>query len=65
MRWGTFCDRFREEAAQERAIHLHHIRQIEIQHIADHLFHRRMVPPDIKNAVAAEEVKIRRVIHVI
>src|SRR5205807_282251 len=51
--------------AQERAIHLHHVRQIEIEHIADRLFHDGMIAPDVENAEAAQEVEIRRVIHVV
>ena len=60
MRRGSLRHRLGQQAAQKRAIHLDHVRQIEIEHVADRLFHRRMVPPDIENAVAAQEIKIRR-----
>src|ERR1700719_1580580 len=65
MRWRPFYDRLREQTAQERAVHLHHVRKIEIEHIADCLFHYRMVPPNVENAVAAQEIEIRLVIHVV
>ena len=65
MRRGAFCHCFGQEPAQERTIHLDHVRQVEIEHIADGLLHGRMVPPDVKNAVAAQEVEIWRVIHII
>src|SRR6266404_1659034 len=61
----AFGDRFGEQTAQQRAIHLHHVRKIEIEHVADRLFHQGMVSADIENAVAAQEIEIRRVIHVV
>src|SRR2546428_5774242 len=63
MRWGAFDERFGKQAAQKRAIHLHHVRQIEIEHIANGLFHDRMIPSNVKNAVAAQEIEIRLIIH--
>ena len=65
MRWRALCDRFRQEAAQERTIHLHHVRQIEIEHITDRLFHRRMIAADIENGIAAQKIEIGGVIHVV
>src|SRR5205085_8851382 len=50
---------------QKRAIHLHHVWQIEIENIADGLLHHRMVPADIENGIAAEEIEISGIIHVI
>ena len=61
----AFRDRFGEQSAQERAIHLHHVRQIEIEHVADRFLHRGMIAADVENAVAAEEIEIRLVIHVV
>src|SRR6267378_6840102 len=58
----AFCDRFGEQAAQERTVHLHHIRQIEIEHVADSLFYDGVIPPDVKNRIAAEEIEIGGVI---
>ena len=60
-----FHNRFCQQSAQKRAIHLHHVWQIEIKHIADRLFHYRMIPSDIENAVAAKEIEVRLVIHVV
>ncbi len=65
MRRCPFGDRFREQAAQERAIHLDHVRKIEIEHVADRFLHRGMVAADVENAVAAEKIEIRLVIHVV
>ena len=65
MRRRPFRDRFRKQTAQQRAIHLHHVRQIEIQHVADCLLHQRMIPPDVENAVAAQKIQIRLIIHVV
>src|SRR2546421_12506878 len=58
LAWRALCDRFREQSAQKRAIHLHHVRQIEIEDIADGLLHDRMIPADIENGIAAEEIEI-------
>ena len=60
-----FRERLGQQAAEERAIHLHHVGQIEIEHVADRFLHRGMVPPDIENAVAAQEIEVSGVIHVV
>ncbi len=65
MRRGALGDRFREQTAEQRAIHLHHVWQIEIKHVADRFFHQRMVASDVENTVAAQKIEIRRVIHVV
>ena len=65
MRRRSLRDRFGQQPAQERAIHLHHVRQIQIEHVADRFLHHRMISPDIENAVAAQEIEIRLVIHVV
>ena len=65
MRRRAFRDRFRQQSAQERAIHLHHVRQIEIEHVADRLLHHRMIAPDVENAVAAQKIEVGGVIHVV
>src|ERR1700682_6228990 len=65
MRWCSFRDRFGEQTTQERAIHLHHVRKIEIEHVADRLLHGRMIATDVENAVAAQKIEIRLVIHVV
>jgi hypothetical protein len=35
------------------------------EHVTNRLFHHRMIPADVENAVAAQEVEIRGIIHVI
>ena len=65
MRRGPFRDRFREQSAQQRAIHLHHVGKIQIEHVADRFLHHRMVPADVENAVAAQKIEIRLVIYVV
>ena len=40
MRRRPFRERLGEQSAEERAIHLHHVRQIEIEHVADRLSSR-------------------------
>src|SRR5207248_8735677 len=63
--WGAFCDRFCKQSAQKRAIHLHHVRKIEIEDITDGLLHDRMITADVENGIAAEEIEIGGVIHII
>ena len=65
MRRRPFDKRFSQQSTQKRAIHLHHIWQIKIEHIADRLFHHRMITPNIENAVTAQKIEIRLVIHVV
>ena len=62
---GAFGDRFGEQSAQERTIHLHHVRQIEIEHVTDGPLHHRMIPANVENGIAAQEIEIGGVIHVI
>ena len=42
-----------------------HVRQIEIEHVPDRLFHHWMVAADIENTVAAQEIEIRLIIHIV
>ena len=42
-----------------RAIHLHHIGQIELEGVAQRLLHRGVIAPDIVDGVAAEEIEVR------
>ena len=65
MRRRAFRERLGQQPAEERAIHLHHVRQIEIEHVADRLLHRGMVAADIENAVAAQEIEVGVLIHVV
>src|SRR5213078_3528353 len=53
-----------QQAAQKRTVHLHHVWKIQIEHVADRLLHQRMISTDVENAVAAQKIEIRLVIHV-
>src|SRR5947199_1341360 len=65
MRRRAFRDRFREKSAQQRTIHLHHVGKIEIEYVADRLLHHGMVTANVENAVAAQEIEIWLVIHIV
>ena len=63
---GRFLEqRFREQSRKQRAIHLHHIGQIEVEHVADRLFDRGMVAPDIEDAVAGEKIEVIAAIAIV
>src|SRR6266403_3831220 len=53
-----------QQAAQKRTVHLHHVWKIQIEHVADRLFHQWVISTDVENAVAAQKIQIRLVIHV-
>src|SRR5438552_17605707 len=65
MRRGAFGDGFGQKPAEERAIHLHHARQIEIKNVADCFPYHWMVANNVENGVAAEEIQVGVIIHVI
>src|SRR5262249_35843412 len=56
---------FGQQAAQKRTVHLHHVWKIQIEHVADRLLHQRMIPTDVENAIAAQKIEIRLVIHIV
>src|SRR5438477_6256417 len=58
-------DGFGQEPAQERAVHLHHVGQIEIKNVADRFLHYRMVAANVENGIAAEEIEVGVIIHVV
>src|SRR5882672_5239607 len=64
MRRRPFHKDLSQQAAQKRAIHLHHVWKIQIEHVADRLFHQWVISTDVENAVAAQKIQIRLVIHV-
>src|SRR5436190_5156032 len=64
MRRRPFHKGLSQQAAQKRTVHLHHVWEIQIEHVADRLFHRWVISTDVENAVAAQEIQIRLVIHV-
>ena len=65
MRRGAFGDGLCQKPAQERAIHLHHVRQIEIENVADRFLHDRMVPANVENRITAQEIQVGVIIHVV
>ncbi len=58
MRRTPFDQRLGEQAAQERAIHLHHVRKIHVENVANCLRHLRMIASDGKHAKATQQIKI-------
>src|SRR5918996_5177092 len=64
MRRRPFHKGLSQQAAQKRTIHLHHVWKIQVEHVADRLFYQRMISTDVENAVAAQKIQIRLVIHV-
>ena len=58
MRRTTFDQRLGQQTRQERAIHLHHVRQIQIEHVADHLRDLRMIAADRVHAEPAQHVEV-------
>src|SRR5213075_3178833 len=64
MRRRPFYKGLSQQAAKKRTVHLHHVWKIQIEHVADRLLHQRMIATDVENAVAAQKIEIRLVIHV-
>src|SRR6478736_5605650 len=60
-----FHEGLSQQAAQKRTVHLHHVWKIQIEHVANRLFHQRVISTNVKNAVAAQKIQIRLVIHVV
>ena len=56
---------FGKESAEKRAIHLDHVGQIELEDVANRFFHHRMIAADVENGIAAEEIEVGIVIHVV
>src|SRR6476661_8170047 len=65
MRRRPFDQGLSQQAAQKRTIHLHHVWKIQIEYVADRLFHQRVIATDVENTVAAQKIQIRLVIHVV
>src|SRR6476620_7860584 len=65
MRWHPFHKGLSQQAAQKRTVHLHHVWTIQIEYVADRLFHQRVIATDVENTVAAQKIQIRLVIHVV
>src|SRR5437667_5333289 len=64
MRRRSFHKGLSQQAAQKRTVHLHHVWKIQIEHVANRLFHQWVISADVENAVAAQKIQIRLVIHV-
>src|SRR6478752_7141094 len=64
MRRRPFHKSLSQQAAQKRTVHLHHVWKIQIEHVADRLFHQWVISTNVENAIAAQKIQIRLVIHV-
>src|SRR5437764_14109497 len=65
MRRHPFYEGLSQQPAQERTVHLHYVWKIQIEHVANGLFHQRVIASDVEYAVAAQKIEIRLVIHVV
>src|SRR5215468_2757716 len=65
MQRCPFRNGLSQQTAQKRTVHLHHVWKIQIKHVADRLLHYRVLPTDVENAVAAQKIQIRLVVHVV
>src|SRR5258708_36448173 len=54
-----------QQAGQKRTIHLHHVWEIQIEHVANRLFHQWVISTDVENAIAAQKIQIWLAIHVV
>jgi len=60
-----FDESFGEEAGENGAVHLNHIREVEIQDIPNSFLYRGMIAADVENAVAAEEVEVVLTVEIV
>src|SRR5215831_68373 len=65
MQRCPFRNGLSQQTAQKRTVHLHHVWKIQIKHVADRLLHYRVISTDVENAVAAQKIQIRLVIHIV
>src|SRR5439155_14186339 len=65
MRRRPFHKGLSQQTAQKRTVHLHHVWKIQIEHVADRLFHQRVISTNVENAIAAQKIQIRLIIHVV
>src|SRR3954447_17697465 len=65
MRRSWFYKGLSQQTAQKRTVHLHHVWKIQIKHVANRLFHQWVIASDVENAVAAQKIEVRLVIHVV
>ena len=59
-----FHESLSQQAAKKRTVHLYHVWKIQIENVADRLFHHRVISTNVENAIAAQEIQIRLVIHI-
>src|SRR6476646_7406735 len=64
MRRHPLHKRFSQQAAQKGTVHLHHIWKIKIEHVADSLFHQRVISTNVENAIATQKIQIWLIIHI-
>jgi len=58
-------ERLGEDAAEEGAIHLDHVGEVEIEDVAEGLLNGGMIATDIEDAVAAEEIEVFEAVEVV
>ena len=54
-----------QQAAHQRGIELHHVGQVQLEHVADRLLHHGMIAADVENAEAGEEIEVVLPVHVV
>ena len=65
-RRAEFFDKsFSEETGEDRAVHLNHVGEVEIQNIADRFLNRGVITTNVEDAVAAEEVEVVLAVEIV
>ena len=65
VRGHALDERLGQHAAEQRAVHLNHVGEVEVENLAQGLFYRRMVAADVEDAVAAEEIEVLLAVEVV
>ena len=60
-----FDESFGEEAGEDRAVHLHHVGEVEFKDVTNCFLYCGMITADVENAVAAEEVEVVLAVEVV
>lgn len=60
-----FDESFGEEAGEDRAVHLHHVGEVEFKDVTNGFLYCGMITADVENAVAAEEVEVVLAVEIV
>ena len=60
-----FDESFSEETGENRAVHLHHVGEVEFKDVTNGFLNRGMITADVENAVAAEEVEVVLAVEIV